>query len=78
MNCKGVIRELSNYIDGDLDPALKLELERHLEHCEDCTMVVDQIRKTIRIFSGAEPVSLPEDVHSRLHKVLRERAQKPE
>ena len=78
MNCKGVIRELSNYIDGDLDPALKQELERHLEHCEDCTMVVDQTRKTIRIFSGAEAVSLPEEVHSRLHKVLRERAQKPE
>jgi len=77
LNCKGVIRELSNYIDGDLDPTLKQELERHLEHCEDCTMVVDQTRKTIRIFSGAEPVSLPEDVHSRLHKVLRERAQKP-
>jgi len=78
LNCKGVIRELSNYIDGDLDPALKLELERHLEHCEDCTMVVDQTRKTIRIFSGAEAVPLPEDVHSRLHKALRERAQKPE
>lgn len=78
MNCKGVIRELSNYIDGDLDPLLKQELERHLEHCEDCTMIVDQTRKTIRIFSGAEPVPLPEDVHSRLHKVLREKAQKPE
>jgi len=78
LNCKGLIRELSNYIDGDLDPALKQELERHLEHCEDCTMVVDQTRKTIRIFSGAEPVPLPEDVHSRLHKVLREKAQMPE
>jgi anti-sigma factor RsiW len=77
VNCKGVIRELSNYIDGDLDPALKQELERHLEHCEDCTMVVDQTRKTIRIFSGSEPVPLPEDVRSRLHKALRERAQKP-
>lgn len=74
MNCKGLIRELSNYIDGDLEPTLKQELERHLEHCEDCTMVVDQTRKTIRIFSGVEPVPLPEDVHSRLHKVLREKA----
>jgi anti-sigma factor RsiW len=76
LNCKGVIRELSNYIDGDLDPALKQELERHLEHCEDCTMVVDQTRKTIRIFSGAEPVALPEDIRSRLHRALRDKAQK--
>lgn len=76
MNCKGVIRELSNYIDGDLDPALKLELERHLEHCEDCTMVVDQTRKTIQIFSGAEPLKLPNEVTSRLHEALRQKLRK--
>ena len=70
MNCKHVIRELSDYINGELDPALKQELERHLEHCEDCTMIVDQTRKTIQIFSGSEPINLPSDVKSRLHAAL--------
>ena len=74
MNCKGVIRELSNYIDGDLDPGLKQELERHLGHCEDCTMIVDQTRRTIQIFSGAEPVQLPADVKSRLHAAIHKKA----
>jgi anti-sigma factor RsiW len=73
LNCKHVIRELSNYIDGDLDPTLKQELERHLEHCEDCTLVVDQTRKTIQIFSGSEPINLPSDVKSRLHAALHEK-----
>jgi len=73
LNCKHVILELSNYIDGDLDPALKQELERHLEHCEDCTMIVDQTRKTIQIYSGSEPVELPSDVKSRLHAALHEK-----
>lgn len=78
MNCKGVIREISNYIDGDLDPAVTKELERHLDHCEDCRMIVDQTRKTIEIFCGAEPVALTEDVRDRLHAALRERKnQKP-
>ena len=78
MNCKGVIRELSNYIDGDLDPVLKQELERHLEHCEDCTMIVDQTKKTIEILCGAQPVSLTVDVRSRLHAALRGKTgQKP-
>ena len=70
MNCKHVIRELSNYIDGDLDPTLKQELERHLEHCEDYTMIVDQTRKTIQIFSGSEPINLASGVKSRLHAAL--------
>ena len=70
MNCKGVIRELSNYIDGDLDLAMKQELERHLGHCVDCTMIVDQTKKTVEIFCDSEPVALPSDVHTRLHKAL--------
>ncbi len=73
MNCKGVIRELSNYIDGDLDPVVKAELERHLGHCEDCTMIVDQTRKTIQIFCDSEPVELPGEVRSRLHESLKKK-----
>lgn len=73
MNCKGVIRELSNYIDGDLEPAVKQELERHLSHCEDCTMIVDQTRKTIELYCNSEPVSLPDELHQRLHASLRKK-----
>jgi anti-sigma factor RsiW len=73
LNCKSVIRELSNYIDGDLDLAMKQELERHLGHCEDCTMIVDQTKKTVEIFCDSEPVALPTDVHSRLHEALHRR-----
>jgi anti-sigma factor RsiW len=75
LNCKGVIHELSNYIDGDLDLPMKQELERHLGHCEDCTMIVDQTKKTVEIFCDSEPVALPSDVHMRLHEALRRRMQ---
>ena len=70
MKCKSVIRELSNYLDGDLDGILKLDLERHLQHCEDCSMVVDQTKRTVEIFCGSEPLELPTDVRSRLHQAL--------
>ena len=75
MNCKGVIRELSNYIDGDLDLAMKQELERHLGHCGDCTMIVDQTKKTVEIFCDSEPVALPSDVRARLHVALHRKMQ---
>ena len=71
MNCKGVIRELSNYLDGELEPTLQQELKRHLEQCEDCQLVVDQTKKTVQIFCDSEPVELPADVRSRLHEALR-------
>ena len=71
MNCKSIIREISNFIDGALDPAERQELERHLEHCENCKMVVDQTKLTVDVFCDSEPVELPRDVRSRLHEALR-------
>ena len=73
MNCRGVIRELSEYLNGDLDRATLSDLEVHLARCEDCRLVVDTTRKTIEIFCKAEPVPLPDDVRSRLHKALFQR-----
>ena len=70
MNCEGVIREISNYIDGELDLSAKQELESHLEHCEECKMVVDQTKLTVDVFCDSQPVELPEDVKSRLHDAL--------
>ncbi len=75
MNCKAVIREISDYIDGELDLSMKQELERHLEDCGDCKMVVDQTRLTVEVFCDAKPVELPSDVNSRLHDALRRKLQ---
>jgi predicted anti-sigma-YlaC factor YlaD len=70
VNCRGVIRELSEYLNGDLDQSTLSDLQLHLARCEDCRVVVDTTRKTIEIFCKAEPVPLPEDVRERLHKAL--------
>ncbi|HVS73991.1 MAG TPA: zf-HC2 domain-containing protein [Candidatus Acidoferrales bacterium] len=71
MNCDGVIRELSNFLDGELDPAVQRELERHLGDCGECALIVDQTKKTVQIFCDSEPVELPAEVRSRLREALR-------
>lgn len=73
MKCKNIAVELSNYLDGELDPATMAEVQRHLERCEDCRLLVDTTRKTIQIFCNSEPIPLPDDVRERLHKALEQR-----
>ncbi len=73
MKCKNIVVELSNYLNGELDSALVAEVQRHLERCEDCRLLVDTTRKTIQIFCNSEPVPLPDDVRERLHKALEQR-----
>ncbi len=78
MNCESVIREISSYIDGELGLAVRQELERHLESCDDCRIVVDQTKITVEIFCGTELVELPGDVKSRLHEALRRKINEKE
>jgi len=73
LNCQKVVRELSGYLDGELDAGARADLERHLEHCDDCRLVVDTTKKTIQIFCNSEPVPLPADVRDRLHAALEKR-----
>ena len=73
MNCKDVIREISEYIDGDLDVSIKQEMESHLEECGECRLVVNQTKLTVELFCDSQPVELPLDVRSRLHEALQRR-----
>jgi len=70
VNCRGIVKELSNYLDEALDSSLKANIEKHLEHCEDCRVVVDTTRKTIQIYCNSEPAPLPDDTRMRLHEAL--------
>jgi predicted anti-sigma-YlaC factor YlaD len=70
VNCRSIVKELSNYLDEALDSSLKASIEKHLEHCDDCRVVVDTTKKTIQIFCNSEPAPLPEDTRMRLRDAL--------
>jgi anti-sigma factor RsiW len=73
MNCRGLIVELSTYLDGELDAEGIREMEIHLARCKNCRIIVDTTRKTIDIYCQTEPVPLPEDFATRLHEALARR-----
>jgi anti-sigma factor (TIGR02949 family) len=75
LTCRKVIQQLSEFLDGELEPGLAEQLSRHLEHCEDCKLVVDTTRKTIEIYCNTEPMDLPPAVRERLERALAERLQ---
>jgi anti-sigma factor RsiW len=73
VNCRDVIRDLSGYLDGELNKEVIGDLERHVSRCTDCRLVVDTVRKTIEIYCNAEAIPLPDDVRARLHQALEKR-----
>jgi anti-sigma factor (TIGR02949 family) len=71
MKCQDILQSLSEYIDGELEARLCSEIEAHIASCPDCKIVVDTLKKTIRLYqiSGRE-IQVPEDVQKRLYSRL--------
>lgn len=70
-NCRYLLDSLSEYVDGTLGDELCAEIQRHMEACENCRIVVDSLRKTIYLYQVTkEPAILPADVRERLYKRL--------
>jgi anti-sigma factor RsiW len=73
VNCREAFQEISKYLDGELEAEFKQILDSHLAKCEHCRVVFDTTRKTIALYCDGKLFSLPTDVSSRLHQVLRKK-----
>ncbi|GGG92227.1 anti-sigma factor family protein [Silvibacterium dinghuense] len=81
MNCRHVWDHISGYIDGTLSAEVRLEVERHLAHCEICSAILDSTRNIIILVADDRVFELPVDfskrLHARLDKVLSEEPPEP-
>lgn len=73
MKCEELMKALNAYVDGQVDPAICTEFEKHLEGCNPCQIVVDNIRQTITLYKGGKPYELPPAFREKLHGLLRKR-----
>jgi anti-sigma factor RsiW len=65
--CRRLLGNLSEYIDGELQAELCAELENHLKDCENCQIVVNTLRKTVELYhQTAGEAKLPDSVRGRL------------
>jgi len=70
-NCEELLGSLSAYIDGELNPELCHELEKHLAGCDNCRVVLNTTKRTIDlVHAPIEKLDVPEDVRERLFKRL--------
>ena len=73
VTCAQVLKELSNYIDEELDPQLRSEIEKHLRGCRRCSVLLDSTRKTLRIVGDDRVFEVPAGYSERLHRFLTNR-----
>ena len=70
LNCKHVWSYISEYIDASLDAGTRERIERHLEHCEICSAILDSTRNILYLTADDRVFSLPVGFSDRLHARL--------
>lgn len=70
LTCKDFLRELSDFLDENIDAEIRSKLETHITECPNCWVIADTTRKTIQIYKGMEPQPIPQEIESRLMAAL--------
>ena len=70
VTCKEFLEELNDYLDETIGPEAKKHWQEHVDECPNCFVIVDTTKKTLQVYKGCEPQTLPEDVRSRLWQAL--------
>ena len=70
LSCKQFLTELNAYLDEQTSAEERGRLQSHINECPNCWVVVDTTKKTINVYKGVEPQSVPNDVKDRLMAAL--------
>jgi len=70
LDCKHVWEHISEYIDNSVDAKLREDIERHLEHSEICSSILDSTRNILILTADDRTFELPVGYSERLHERL--------
>jgi len=70
VNCEQVWREISNYLEGDMDAGLRAAIDEHFRTCQRCASVLAGTRNVIRLYSDERMLEAPAGFGPRLEKRL--------
>ncbi len=70
MNCNEIFESLSDFIDAERSDDACREIEKHLDGCRNCRIVVNTLRKTVTLYHSLPREEVPGETRMRLHRVI--------
>ena len=72
ISCQEVWREISNYIDGDVDAELRARMKAHFKVCAHCTAVLDGTKNVVKLVADGVEYAIPDGFSQRLYNKLKD------
>ena len=70
VNCQQVWREISNYVDNEVDPTLRVAMDAHFQDCPRCRSVLAGTRNVVALYGDERMLEAPVGFSGRLEKRL--------
>jgi hypothetical protein len=72
IDCKHVWDRISEFLDDSLSPESRELMQKHLEHCEVCSAILDSTRNILILTADERVFELPLGYSDRLHARIEE------
>ena len=70
ISCTDVWREISNFLEGMVDPELRARMEAHFAVCHNCTAVLDGTKNIVKLVGDGQTFDVPAGFSERLFRKL--------
>jgi len=74
LNCELVWREISNYIEDDLDTSLRAAVDDHFRACKGCASLLAGTRNVMELYGDERMIEVPAGFGQRLQRRLNQSA----
>ncbi len=71
MKCEDIQERVSQYLENGMDEEQTAEFRTHLEECAACSILVEELEKTMKLSFSLKDMTAPEDLKQRLKNKLR-------
>jgi anti-sigma factor (TIGR02949 family) len=73
ISCLEVWREISNFLDGEVDAELRARMEAHFKGCAHCSAILDGTRNVVKLVGDGIEYQVPAGFSKRLHDKIKQR-----
>jgi len=70
IECAEVWRQISNYLDDDVDPGLRANMSSHFSNCAHCSAILDGARNVVKLVGDGRAFEIPAGASQRFYQKL--------
>ena len=78
VTCEQVWQEISNYLENDIDSALRAAMDEHFRECKRCSSVLEGTKNVVELYGDERLFRAPLGYSWRLHGKLAEYMPRPQ